>query len=119
MNVDAVAEVMFNWEYIHWVLLTLWVLISEILYFIICKFKLREFDDGEQFQWLRTKIFSFVYGIIITTILILVSILGIAIVSSMANNPIGFIKGLGITIIIIAAVISFIYCNYKIWERDN
>jgi len=119
MDPETVIQIIFEWKYIWWFILGLYILSSEILYWMSCKFKWWKEYDGKDSGWFYNKITSFSYGSILTLALVLLFSFITAIVINIFNNPLLFLKIIGITIGVIVIIFLFFFANYKIWERYN
>ena len=95
MTIDTIMTHMFEWKYIWWTILVSYVLISEVLYWIMCKFD----DDKERLGWIHTKLVCFFIGGVVTCVLILFIPISIGSFIYITHNPMNVIKGIGIFLI--------------------
>ncbi len=119
MDAEIIIEIIFAWKYIWWLILFSWIVISETNYFFMCKFNLGQYSEGDEFGWFEKKAVSFFFGFMAIMIIIMAGTLGMALTSSIINNPMATLKFVGITLAIVGGIFLFFYMNYKIWEKYN
>ena len=115
MNADIILEAIYNWEYFWWALLSFYIIISETIYFLSCKYSLLGQDEG----WVSYKFFSFFTGVPVLMMGAMISLPGMALISSIVNDPIKSLKVTGIIVVVLVGLSIFLYSNYRVWERYN
>ena len=117
MEPELIMEAMLKSKIFWAAAIPAWLILSEIVYLLICKFAPKGQLEDSDYDWLTTKLVCFMLGFLFIMVLILCGFTLFIFVNGFLSNPLGFLKVISAIIFGTGIFFGLLHFNHKIWKR--